>query len=67
MSLKKLAHGFKSNGASENRTRTVRVESRAQIQYTTGPRQIGNIDFNDNIDWAYIYIYISIGLPHLHG
>ena len=38
MSLKKLAQGFKSNGACENRAQAVRVESRVHTDYTTRPR-----------------------------
>ena len=39
MSLKKLAQGFKYNGACKNRTRIVRVENQVHTNYTTGLRQ----------------------------
>ena len=40
MLLKKLAQGFKSNGASEYRTQTICVESQVRSYYTIRPQYI---------------------------
>ena len=68
MSLKKLAQGFKSNGASEYRSQTIRVKSRAHTHYKAGPRprtdhkcmSISSINFNSFMGMKTIFCEANI-------